>query len=68
MPSERYELIKVKDSKPEEFRMVWFTLDEVPMQIGPPKSEALWRAELKEAGRNEPEINYLLDRARKFQQ
>lgn len=67
MPSERYELVKVKGSNPEQFLMVWFTLDQIPMRIGEPKSEATWRAEFKKAGRAEAEISYLIDRARKLE-
>jgi len=64
MSSERYELVKVKGSNPEQFVMVWFTLEQIPMRTSEPKSEATWRAEFKKAGRAEPEINYLIDRAR----
>jgi len=67
MPTERYELIKIKGSNPEHFVMVWFTAEQIPMHIGEPKTESAWRAELKNAGRAEPEINYLIDRARKFE-
>jgi len=67
MPSECYELSRLKASDPESFVMVWFTLDGIPLRTGDPKSEAAWRAEFKNAGRGEPEINYLLDRARRFE-
>jgi hypothetical protein len=67
MPSERYELVKVKGSDPEQFVMVWFTLEQIPMQTGDAKPEATWRAEFKKAGRAEPEINYLIDRAKKLE-
>jgi hypothetical protein len=67
MPSERYELIRAKGSNPEQFVMVWFTLDQIPMRTGEPKPEASWRAEFKKAGRTEPEINYLIERARKLE-
>lgn len=59
MPSERYELIKVKGSNPEQFVMVWFTLDQIPMRTSEPKPEATWRADFKKAGRAEPVPIYL---------
>jgi hypothetical protein len=67
MPSERYELVKVKSSNPEEFVMVWFTANQIPVRTSEPKSEATWRAEFKKAGRAEPEINYLIERAKKLE-
>lgn len=67
MPSERYELVKVKASNPEQFVMVWFALDQIPMRTDEPKPEATWRAEFKKAGRAEVEINYLLECARKLE-
>jgi len=67
MPSERYELVKVKGSIPEQFVMVWLTLEQIPMRTSEPRPEATWRAEFKKAGRTEPEINYLIERARKLE-
>ncbi len=67
MSSERYELVKVKGSNPEQFVMAWFTLDQIPIRTSEPKPEATWRAEFKKAGRAEPEINYLMERARKLE-
>jgi hypothetical protein len=57
----------VKGSKPEQFVMVWYTVDQMPLRTSEPKPEAAWRAEFKKAGRAEPEINYLMDRARKLE-
>lgn len=67
MSSERYELVKVKGSNPEQFVMVWFTLDQIPIRTSESKPEATWRAEFKKAGRAKPEINYLMERARKLE-
>jgi hypothetical protein len=64
MASERYELVKVKGSNPEQFVMVWFTLDNIPMRTSEAKPEAAWHSEFKKAGRTDVEINYLIDRAR----
>ena len=67
MATERYELVKVKNLTPEQFVMVWFTVDELPLRTSEPKPEAAWRAEFKKAGRTESEINSLIERARKLE-
>ena len=64
MATERYEIVRVKGSKPEKFQIVWFSAEGFVIQTSEAMSEAEWRAQFKKDGRSELEINSAMQRAR----